>query len=200
MKILGFEVLERSVNECGVFGGRRNVQTVVWERMMGLDLYIEARIINRETGQVISHTKEDKYVCDADKGFFQICWWCGWEVLSLRKKIIEISNGYNHSDYNDSDLIIPIPQTALRKIYFHILNHAYLSDDTECGWETRDLYEITNLRNAEKLHDVIRNLHEIEYNNGIWIEKSSCISDIDWNYFSNNPQNFRWEFRLFNSE
>ena len=77
MKILGFEVLERSVNECGVFGGRRNVQAVVWERMMGLDLYIEARIINRETGQVISHTKEDKYVCDADKGYFQICWWCG---------------------------------------------------------------------------------------------------------------------------
>lgn len=166
---------------------------------MGLDLSIEARIISRKTEQIISLCPEDNIACDMHKGFFEICWWCGWEFLDLRKNLIEICNKYNNSNYSDSDFIISIPETALRELYVCILNHAYLSENTKLAQETRYLCESTNLLNAMKLHDLIRNLHGIKYNNALEVEENLGVSYINWKYFTDNPQDFKWEFRIFNS-
>lgn len=178
------------------------------EEFMGLDLYIEARIINRKTKQVISIRQEDTCSAPENKGFFELCWWCGWEFLDLRKKFIELCNKYSHSHYSDSDLIIPIPQTTLREIYLCILNNAYLTEESryewerwnsaENAWEMRDSYESMNLLNAAKLHDLIRNLHEIEHYNEVRMEKNVIFAE-EWENFIKNPQEFQWEFRIFNS-
>lgn len=175
---------------------------------MGLDLYIEARIINRKTKQVISIRQEDSSYAPENKGFFELCWWCGSEFLDLRKKFIELCNKYNHSNYSASDLIIPIPQAALREIYLCILNDAYLPEKSryewerwnsaENTWEMRDSYESMNLLNAAKLHDLIRNLHEIEYNNEIRMKKDYILAE-EWKNLTKNPRDYPWEFRIFNS-
>ena len=54
------------------------------EEFMGLDLYIEARIINRKTQQHSSLRPEETSSAPAYKGFLELCWWCGWEFLDLR--------------------------------------------------------------------------------------------------------------------
>lgn len=38
---------------------------------MGLDLYIEARIKEKKTGRVISHSSDDPYVEEAARGFLR---------------------------------------------------------------------------------------------------------------------------------
>ena len=96
---------------------------------MGLDLYIEARIKEKATGQVISSNKHEEYADEEDKGFFEICWWCSSSFSDVRVKMIEISNKHAGTDYIDSDFIIPIPQSALREIYAYLVSRSYLPDD-----------------------------------------------------------------------
>lgn len=173
---------------------------------MGLDLYIEARVIEEKTGRVISTDGNEEYTDDEDKGYFEICWWCSWVFSDIREKMIEISNKYAKNNYTDSEFVIPIPQEALREIYAYIVNRSYLSDDEhfevlsgDTEWQIKSSYEKMNLINAEKLHDFIWTLESIKYDNGICIDEKYIADKNDLMHLKENPRAYKWEFRIYNS-
>lgn len=176
---------------------------------MGLDLYIEARIKEKETGRIISSNQyNDKFADDENKGFFEICWWCSSSYRDVRTKMIEISNKHAGTNYIDSDFIITIPQSALREIYAYLVSRSYLSDDEyfevlpcDIEWEERASYEKMNLVNAGKLHDLLSTLSSITYYNDIcnYVDKVQIPDQNDLELLKENPQAYEWEFRIFNS-
>lgn len=180
---------------------------------MGLDLYIEARIKENKSGRVISYGSSDPYVEEETRGFFEICWWCGWDCRDIRDKMIEICNSHAGTGYTNSDFKIPIPPSALRDIYAYIVNRCYLSDDEPFGdiqyeeewyeWEERRTYERANLTNADKLFDLIRILEEIKYLKYMpdyrFLYKENISNESDLRRFVDNPLAYEWEFRIWNS-
>ena len=73
--------------------------------------------------------------------------------------------------------MIPVPQSALREIYAHIVKRACLADDEileippcNSAWEERSAYERMNLDNAGKLHRLLYDLDSIEYTNFIHVD------------------------------
>lgn len=144
---------------------------------MGLDLYIEARIKEKKTGRIISNPYKngDAHGIDWEDGFFEVCWWCSWNFVDIRRKMIDICNRHLNTDYTDEDFEIPLPQSALREIYALLVNRSYLPDDEEfevlsCNieWEVRSSYENMNLNNAQKLQGMIYNLKCIHYYNDVF--------------------------------
>lgn len=177
---------------------------------MGLDLYIEARIREKATGRVISAGTEDGYAEDEDRGFFEICWWCSRIFADIRAELIAISNRHAGTHYTDSDFVIPVPQSALREIYAHIVKRACLPDDEileippcNSAWEERSAYEGMNLDNAGNLHRLLYVLDSIEYTNSIHVDDKTGTKYIpiesDLKQFGENPQAYVWEFRIDNS-
>ncbi|MDE5698595.1 MAG: hypothetical protein K2I96_14490 [Lachnospiraceae bacterium] len=132
---------------------------------MGHDLYIQARIREKRTGRVISRGDGDDYAAEDDIGFFDICWWCGSPECDVRIRMIEICSSHEGTDYTDSDLFIPISQSALRAVYAHVVDCCCFPEDKffpnptlDTGWRNpheRNAYEKANLVNAHKLHDLI---------------------------------------------
>lgn len=124
----------------------------------------------------------------------------------IRTKMIEISNKYAGTDYTVLDFVIPIPQSALREIYAYIVNRSCLSDD-ECfevspcdiEWEVRAGYEKTNLLNAEKLHDLLYMLNTKENDNTVSMVGKYIFVKNDLKHLEENPKEYKWEFRIFNS-
>ena len=135
---------------------------------LGHDLYIQARIKEKRTGQVISCGDNDDYDTEDNRGFFDICWWCGSPECDVRIKMIEICNNHGGTGYTDSDLFIPIPLSALRTVYAYVVSCCYFPEDKsflnlefETEWMDlyyRNAYEKANLLNADKLHDLISTL------------------------------------------
>lgn len=177
---------------------------------MGYDLYIQARIKEKKTGRVISRGGNDHYVAEDARGFWTICWWCGSPNCDVRKKMIEICNRHAGTGYIDSDFFIPIPSSALRAIYAHIVNRCYLPEDEYFGglpydieWDERGTYEKMNLLNADKLHDLILTLDEIEHVKELsipcFLYKEYIPSEGDLKLFVDNPLAYEWEFRIWNS-
>lgn len=175
---------------------------------MGLDLYIEARIREKKTGRILSSDPEDKYVPEDEKGFFEICWWCSSDFHDIRQEMIRISNRHAGTDYTDSDFVIPIPKNALRDIYAYLIKRSCLPadelfetllDHMDC--QDRNSYEKMNLINADKLHDLLWILEQIDHEDHILAnpyEKHILVPD-DQKLFEENPQACAWEFRIFNS-
>lgn len=96
--------------------------------------------------------------------------------------------------------------SALREIYVCIVNNSYLPDDEPfevlpCNveWQVRGSYEEMNLVNAEKLHDILWKLNSIAYNNYIYIKEENISDKNDLKLLEENPQAYKWEFRIFNS-
>ncbi|MDE7319967.1 MAG: hypothetical protein K2N46_09560 [Lachnospiraceae bacterium] len=175
---------------------------------MGLDLYLEARIRDRKTGRILSSVPEDNYVSEDEKGFFEICWWCSSDFYDIRKEMIRISNRHAKTSYTDSDFIIPVPKTALRDIYAYLVTRACLPADEHFNtlpdhmeWQHRNSYEKMNLINAEKLHDLLWMLEQINHEDPIpanpYIEY--ILHPDDQRFFEKEPQACEWEFRIFNS-
>lgn len=174
---------------------------------MGLDLYIEARIKEKKTGKIITVTENDEY--EEEKGYFEVCYWPTWTFADIRMGLISICNRHGEGQFTDSDFWIPIPQSALRDIYEYLMRRACLTVG-EClelfpeeeVWSARYSYEIANLQNAEKVHEVWRLLSQIESENrfggGEWVN-ANIASEEDRKLFEENPQGYEWEFRIFNS-
>ena len=176
---------------------------------MGLDLYIEARIREKQTGRVISADPYEECVDEDDKGFFEICWWCSRAFFDIRSEMIRISNRYAGTGYTDSDFAIPVPQAALHDIYAYLVKRSCLHDEEhfealpcETEWEERFSYEKANLLNADKLHDLLFILDSIKYSNAFWTDHiiKDCIPGTgDLMSLKTDPQAYEWEFRIFNS-
>lgn len=180
---------------------------------MGHDLYIQARIKEKRTRRVISRGGSGDYGTEYDTGFFDICWWCGSPECDVRIKMIEICNSHEGTDYTDSDLFIPIPSSALRAVYAHVVNcccfpkdKSFLDLTFETKWMTphdRNVYEKANLLNADKLHDLISTLDEIKYENKVsdvcFLYKKYIPDEKDLRLFYEIPLAYEWEFRIWNS-
>lgn len=175
---------------------------------MGYDLYIEARIREKKTGKVISSGPNDKYVPEEDKGFFDICWWCGQPECDVRIKMFEICNSHGGTDYTDSDTFIPVPPSALRDIYAYIVQRCCLSKDEyfkeflyEKEWDVRSTYEKSNLLNADKLHDLIITFEEIQNEKQImwFLFREYIPNESDLKHLEDNPLEYEWELRIWNS-
>lgn len=172
---------------------------------MGHDLYIQARIKEKKTGRVISHGDGDEYGTEDDIGFFDICWWCGSPECDVRIRMIEICSSHGVTGYTDSDLFIPIPQSALRAIYAHVVNCCCFPEDKSFPNLTHDrnAYEKANLLNADKLHDLISTLDEINYEKKVsdvyFLYQEYIPDEKDLRLFYENPLAYEWEFRIWNS-
>lgn len=180
---------------------------------MGHDLYIQARIKEKETGRVISCGDNDDFAEEDAIGFFDICWWCGSPECDVRIKMIKICNSHAGTDYADSDYFIPIPPSALRDIYAHIVSCCCFPRDKSFrdfpyGTEWLELYERngyekTNLMNADKLHDLIATLEELsaekEVSDSCFLYKENIACESDLRLFEANPLVYEWEFRIWNS-
>ena len=127
---------------------------------------------------------------------------------NVRLKMIEICNSHGGTDYTDSDFLIPIPPSALREIYAYIVKCCYLSEDDYfkefsygIEWEIRSTYEKMNLLNADKLHDLLTTLEEIKHEKAIFyfLFRESISNESDLKNFENNPLEYEWEFRIWNS-
>ncbi len=62
-------------------------------------------------------------------------------------------------------------------------------------------YEKMNLANADKLLDLLRVLQDIEYDNHTYFPdayKESIFDENDLKRLEENPQAYKWEFRIFN--
>ena len=171
---------------------------------MGLDLYIEALIREKKTGKIISNPYKDGYAYGKkqENGFFEVCWWCGHDFGDIIDKMIDICNRHMNTSYTNKDDEIPVPQSALREIYALLVKRSYLPDDEyfevmPCNieWEQRSSYEITNLINADKLHNIIYQLKCIEYYNDP-VTSSYIPNPEDRKAFEDNPQNYEWKFRI----
>ena len=183
------------------------------ETDLGHDLYIQARIKEKKTGRVISCGDGDNYAEDDAIGFFDICRWCGSPECDVRIKMIEICNSHAGTGYTDSDSFIPIPLSALRAVYAHIVNCCYFPENEpfrnlpyETEWMElyeRNLYEKANLLNADKLHDLISALDEIKYEKKVshtcFLFKEYIPEESDLRLFEDNPLAYEWEFRIWNS-
>lgn len=175
------------------------------EIALGHDLYIQARIKEKKTGRVISRGDDDDYVEEDAIGFFDICWWCGSPECDVRIKMIDICNSHGGTDYADSDSFIPIPLSALRAIYEHIVNCCCFPGDEsirDLPYD-RNVYEKTNLLNADKLHDLITTLDEIKCEkkvmDGCFLFKEHIPDEGDLRFFEDNPLAYEWELRIWNS-
>ena len=179
---------------------------------MGHDLYIQTRIKEKETGRVISRGDSDDFAEEDAIGFFDICWWCGSPECDVRIKMIEICNNYGGTDYADSDYFIPIPPSALRPVYAHIVSCCYFPRDKsfrDFPYETewlelyeRNVYEKMNLLNANKLHDLISTLDKLKSEKDVadyFLYKEYIPDESDLRLFGANPLAYEWEFRIWNS-
>ena len=108
-----------------------------WEEInLGHDLYIQARIKEKRTGRVITCGDSDDYAAEDSKGFFDICWWCGSPECDVRIGMIEICNRHGGTGYTDADLFIPIPLSALRDSYAHVVSCCCFPEDINLPYET----------------------------------------------------------------
>lgn len=175
---------------------------------MGLDLYIEARVREKKSGRVISFDAYEEYAAEEEKGFFEICWWCGWDFSDIRKKLIEISNRHAGTRHTDSDLLIPVPRSALRDIYAYLIKRCCLTGNEpfeippgSTEWQERNTYEKMNLVNANKLHDLLYTLDQIEHEHCVFgnLYKEHILNVDDQILLEEHPQDCEWEFRILNS-
>ena len=180
---------------------------------MGHDLYIQARIREKRNGWVISHGDSDDYAAEENKGFFDICWWCGSPECDVRFRMVEICSSHGVTGYTDSDLFIPIPPSALRAVYAHVVscccfpeNKSFPNLALDTRWmnpHDRNAYEKANLLNADKLHDLIATLDEINDENKVldacFLYKEYIPDEKDLRHFYENPLAYEWEFRIWNS-
>ena len=182
---------------------------------MGLDLYIEARIKEKSTGKIISCHPDIDFNYDEndeDKGYFEVCYWRGWRFEDVREQIIAIANRHVGTNYTETDCRIPLPQSALHEIYVYLLIRSCPSknerfrDFYSTEWMERFRYEKFNLDNAAQLHNLLRTLSFIQYEDHITpINKLTLIDEkyIPDQYhlkqFTENPWAYEWEFRFFNS-
>ena len=124
--------------------------------------------------------------------------------------MIEICNSHAGTDYTDSDSFIPIPPSALRAIYAHIVNcccfpenESFKNPPYKMELYERNLYEKANLLNADKLHDLISTLDEIKYEKKVshacFLFKEYIPVESDLRLFEDNPLAYEWEFRIWNS-
>ena len=67
----------------------------------------------------------------------------------------------------------------------------------------RNAYEKANLLNADKLHDLIATLDEINDENKVldacFLYKEYIPDEKDLRLFYENPHIYEWEFRIWNS-
>ncbi|MDE7323549.1 MAG: hypothetical protein K2N73_12695 [Lachnospiraceae bacterium] len=112
-----------------------------------------------------------------------------------------------------SALFIPIPPSALRAVYAHVVNcccfpedKSFLNLTLDTGWmnpHDRNTYEKANLLNADKLHDLIATLDGINYENKVWdacfLYKEYIPDEKDLRLFYENPLAYEREFRMWNS-
>lgn len=176
---------------------------------MGLDLYIEAQIKEKKTGRVISNFYKDGidiFGGKAENGFYEICWWCGWEFCDIRQGMIDICNRHLGTSYTDQDFDIPVPQSALREIYALLVKRSNLSEDDtidvlpgDIEWMHRLSYEKMNLENANKLHDVLCILQDIACENNACGYVKNIPNENDRKAFEDNPQAYEFEFNISNS-
>ena len=182
-----------------------------WEEInLGHDLYIQARIKEKRTGRVITCGDSDDYATEDSKGFFDICWWCGSPECDVRIRMIEICNRHGGTDYTDADLFIPVPLSALRDIYAHVVSCCCFPEDINLPYETewmdlyhRNAFEKANLLNADKLHDLITTLDELKYENEVsdvcFFYKEYIPNEKDVRLLCKNPSAYGWELRICNS-
>lgn len=150
---------------------------------------------------------DDRDYYDFEYNFCEICWWCGWKMLPIRKGIIDICNKYAGTGYTEESFDIYFPQTALGEIYGFLVRNSYIGGklpfETYPGdmeWLERLSYEASNLTNAEKLHRLIYMLELLKYEK----DASFCgiitfKNDKDKERFMKAPREYEWEFLFVNS-
>lgn len=161
---------------------------------MGLDLYIETKIIEKKTGRIISRDYDFP-----DDNYIEICYWCTWSFEYIRNGLIEIANRYSENNYTSKDFEIPFPKNALHEIYSYLLKNSFISE-SEYKWSESMSREISNVENACKLRRFIWGLECIKHSSVFILnEIANYIPDKnDWKNLNENPQAFEWKFRIFN--
>ncbi|MCR5608759.1 MAG: hypothetical protein K6G26_06815 [Lachnospiraceae bacterium] len=161
---------------------------------MGLDLYIEAKITEKATGRCITapHKHDPDYEEDL---YFTVILMFGSDAYPIRNSWIDIINRHLNTSYGYDDLIIPIPQSALREICSCLYSYICLPESNrfehhiQCGfWDIKvrekekgnsysfvpkDYYKSWNIRDydnecryqANYLYDFIELIERIHYEN-----------------------------------
>lgn len=162
---------------------------------MGLDLYIETKIIEKKTGRIISRDYDFP-----DDNYIEICCWCTWSFEYIRNGLIEIANRYSENNYTSKDFEIPFPENALHEIYSYLLKNSFIPE-SEYKWSESMSWEMSNVENACKLRRFIWGLECIKHSSVFILnEIANYIPDKnDWKNLNENPQAFEWKFRIFNS-
>lgn len=172
---------------------------------MGLDFYIHARITEKKTGRPVSRSDWAEYECeDDDRGFFEICSWHSRLFGDIRSEIIKTAGKYAEKAYTDSELVVPLPQEALREIYAYLVRRSYIADSEQLDdepqeWRAKGAYESENLLNAQRLHSLLMELDSIKNDNAAGSAKEYISGENDRKLFETDPQAYKWEFRIYNS-
>lgn len=160
---------------------------------MGFDFDIDARILHRETGEIMSGGTSD--------GYTDICSWYSRMFLDIRPAIISIRNQYADKPASLYSYAISVPQTAMRPICAYLFSRCCVPDgEPELDdWNYRQAYEITNLPQAQNLQDLLTGLARIEQENKDSGVGEMLIPDPEKRRrFQENPQAYAVEFVIFN--
>ncbi len=161
---------------------------------MNMDLFIEAKIIEKKTSRVISRDYDFP-----DDNYIEICYWCSWSFEYIRDGLIEIANRYSGKNYTNEDYKIPLPESALHEVYGYLLKNSFVPE-SEYKWSDSMAREVSNVENACKLRHFMYGLECIKYSNTFILndDVKKCIPDEnDRKNLKENPQAFEWKFRIF---
>ena len=172
---------------------------------MGFDLYLEVRIREKSTNRVITRDEWNLYEYP-ECGFQDICWWCGWNYCDIRDEMIAVSNRSLQTQYTAQEHCIPVPETALREIYAYLLRRSCVPDDEafelcpgEERWWMVESYEKMNLNNAMKLHDWMYAIQAVRCGGSFDFDDSMFRDIQDKQRLEAHPDEYLWEYQIFNS-
>lgn len=173
---------------------------------MGLDLFVQVRVIDKKTGQIISRNRDDDYFDKKEKGFIEICWWGLRYFWELGYDLAEICNKHAKRNYKFPEEDVPIPLSALPEVYRCILHCVY--DEEICLQYDEKLdilrdvddhvwIEKASIENAKALHEWFRFI--IGKNDNMQIKEEDIPNEEDRKKMKESPKNYKYEFQLFAS-
>lgn len=97
---------------------------------MGLDLILQARITEKETGRCITANPTDLY----DKGYFSLFWYNSHDAWPIVKSWVDIVNRYSARQFTYDDTDVPFPQCVLREMCSCLLSYGCLPEANRFEW------------------------------------------------------------------
>ncbi len=164
---------------------------------MGLDVSIEARIREKQSGRIVTGSGQSFDGIYAGQ-CLEICYWR--KCYDIRDRLIEIARKHGGRVLEEPDLVFSLPARAFPEIYAFLLKRSLLklNEEPSAMWD-RLQYQAINLENAKQVLNLLRFLKkEITYPD-LLISEEKFRTLEEFQAFCASPCGYEWEYFLINS-